>query len=131
MSMNRTDALTQLAQGLRKFEGWTASEVLAAEWPGLHGLDLADLGFFRSRGGLPVQDVARSCLGRGHAAPNGDPPLPARRGRPVGTTLPPEQRKDEMIRLRVTQAQRAAYAALGGDDWLRLVLDSHAAGKRA
>ncbi len=123
MSMTRNDSLTQLARGLQKFDGWTANQVLQADWPGLKGLHLADLSFFRSRGDLPVQVVAQSCLGRGRAAPQGDPPLPARRGRPSGTTLPPELRKDAMIRERVTQAQQAAYAALGGAEWLRAELD--------
>lgn len=49
---------------------------------------------------------------------------PKRRGRPPGsTTLPPDQRKGAMIRVRVTDAQAEAYHAEGGDDWLRSKLD--------
>lgn len=49
---------------------------------------------------------------------------PKRRGRPPGSsTLPPEQRKGAMIRVRVTQAQADSYRSRGGDDWLRKMLD--------
>jgi hypothetical protein len=49
-------------------------------------------------------------------------PEPKRRGRPPGSTLPPEQRKSETIRVRVTPAQQAKFERLGGEarfrDWL-------------
>lgn len=40
-------------------------------------------------------------------------------GRPKGTTLPPDLRKSEMIRVRVTPGQMTKYQALGGEQWLR------------
>jgi hypothetical protein len=50
-------------------------------------------------------------------------PQPKRRGRPLGSTKPPGQGKDALIRVRVTQAQASAYTALGGAEWLRGQLD--------
>lgn len=41
-------------------------------------------------------------------------------GRPA---LPPEEAKTEMIRERVTKAQRAEYDARGGKAWLERELD--------
>jgi len=38
------------------------------------------------------------------------------RGRPE---LPPEDRKDHTIRVRVTQAEAKKFDRLGGADWLR------------
>lgn len=45
------------------------------------------------------------------------------RGRPPGSTIPPDQRKTEMLRCRTTTAQIQAYEKLGGEDWLRGELD--------
>lgn len=42
-------------------------------------------------------------------------PTKKQRGRPA---LPPEQAQTEMIRERVTKAQRAEYEARGGKVWL-------------
>lgn len=64
MSMTRNDALTQLATGLRRFDGYTAGQVLAAEWSGLKGLHPADLAYFQGRASQPVQEVARACQDR-------------------------------------------------------------------
>lgn len=64
MSMTRTDALTQLASGIRKFEGFTAAELLAAQWPGLLGLQTADLAYFRKHADKPAKVVAQACHGR-------------------------------------------------------------------
>lgn len=64
MSMTRDDALTQLAQGLRKFEGWTAGQVMAAEWPGLKGLHAKDLDYFRKHADKAVTQVASACQAR-------------------------------------------------------------------
>lgn len=78
MSMTRDDALAQLASGLRKFDGYTVGQFLDAGWDGLHGLAPADLAFFEARRALPLQDVARSCMGRSrYSAPDGAPALPA------------------------------------------------------
>ena len=68
MSMNRNDALAQLAAGLRKFEGFTAGQVLAAEWPGLKGLHGADLDYFRKHAEKAVQTVAAGCMQRARYA---------------------------------------------------------------
>lgn len=67
MSMNRNDALKQLATGLRKFEGFTAGQVLAAQWPGLGGLDAKDSQYFRLHADKPVAQVASACQGRSMA----------------------------------------------------------------
>lgn len=123
MSMTRNDALTQLAHGLRKFDGWTAAQVLDSKWPGLLGLHMADLAYFRARAPLPAQQVAQSCLGRSRMSPLGDPPLAARMGRPPGSKLPPEQRKEPVVRARVTQAQAEKFTLLGGAEWLRRTID--------
>lgn len=64
MSMTREDALAQLTAGLRKFEGFTAGQVLESEWSGLKGLHPADLAFFRGRASQPAQEVARACQSR-------------------------------------------------------------------
>lgn len=72
MSMTRTDALTQLAAGLRKFEGFTAAQVLAAEWPGLKGLHAKDVEYFKLHADKPVSTVAQACQGRSLAR-NVDP----------------------------------------------------------
>ena len=42
MSMNRNEALSQLAHGIRKFDGLTAGELLDSDWPGLRGLCAKD-----------------------------------------------------------------------------------------
>ena len=49
--------------------------------------------------------------------------VPKRRGRPPGSTLPPELRKSEMIRVRVTPGQMEKYEALGGEQWVRDRID--------
>lgn len=67
MSMTRTDALTQLARGLRKFDGMTAGQVLATEWPGLKALPVADLEYFEKHAGKPIDVVAQACHGRSMA----------------------------------------------------------------
>lgn len=64
MSMNRNDALKQLTSGLRKFEGYTAAQVLAAEWPGLAGLNAKDVAYFKQHADKPVREVAQACQGR-------------------------------------------------------------------
>lgn len=64
MSMTRTDALTQLSSGIRKFEGLTAGELLATEWAGLRGLAAADLAYFRLHADKPARVVAQACHGR-------------------------------------------------------------------
>jgi hypothetical protein len=48
---------------------------------------------------------------------------PKRRGRPPGSTLPPEQRKEAVVRARVSDAQAATWDMLGGAEWLRPLLD--------
>ena len=69
MSMTRTDALTQLARGLQKFEGATAGQVLESGWAGLKGLHSKDLAFFRAHADEPVTAVASACHDRGEANP--------------------------------------------------------------
>ncbi len=64
MSMNRNDALKQLAAGLRKFEGFTAGQVLAAQWAGLAGLSAKDIAYFRTHADKPAAEVASACQGR-------------------------------------------------------------------
>ena len=65
MSMTRTAAITTIAQGMRKFEGFTAAQLLAADWPGLKGLHPEDLAYFRLHGDKPATTVAQACHGRG------------------------------------------------------------------
>ena len=77
MSMNRNDTLTQLAHGIRKFDGMIAGELLATGWAGLRGLAAKDVDYFEKHEGLPVVDVARSCLGRSLA--RADDPLEGER----------------------------------------------------
>lgn len=48
---------------------------------------------------------------------------PKRRGRPPGSGLPPELRKSETIRVRVTPAQLEKFERLGGEQWLRERID--------
>lgn len=68
--MTRNDALTILSKGVRKFEGWTAGQVIEAQWPGLKGLDAKDLDFFRANADKPAQKVAQSCGQRSYTNPN-------------------------------------------------------------
>lgn len=110
MSMNRNDALGQLASGLQKFEGHTAGQVLDAQWPGLKGLPAADLAFFEARRSLPVQEVARACQGRSRSnAPKGIPTLPE---------------TDALIHLRVPAGLKARWVRESRDagqkltDWI-------------
>lgn len=46
-----------------------------------------------------------------------NPPRP--RGRPSGTTKPPEKNKTAIIRVRVTTAERDKFDQVGGAVWLR------------
>lgn len=64
MSMIRNDALAQLSNGLRKFDGQTAGQVLASGWAGLRGLPSKDVEYFTLHSGKPVELVARACMGR-------------------------------------------------------------------
>jgi hypothetical protein len=48
---------------------------------------------------------------------------PKPRGRPRGSSKPPEQRKSATIRVRVTAAQQAKFERLGGEQWLRERID--------
>jgi hypothetical protein len=70
MSMTCTDALTTLARGLQKFEGATAGQVLASDWPGLKGLHPKDLAFFKDNADKSATSVASACHGRGAANPS-------------------------------------------------------------
>ena len=54
---------------------------------------------------------------------DGMTPAPKRKGRPPGSTLPPEQRASVALHARLTPAHAAKYAALGGVDFLRRMLD--------
>lgn len=67
MSMNRNDALAQLSSGLRKFQNFTAAQVLASGWSGLNGLQAKDLEYFTLHGAAPVTVVAQACQGRSMA----------------------------------------------------------------
>ncbi len=69
MSASRTDTLTTIASGIRKFEGFTAAQLLAWQWAGLAGLHLHDIAFFRQNADKPAKAVAIACLDRGHANP--------------------------------------------------------------
>lgn len=46
-----------------------------------------------------------------------------RRGRPPGSTIPPERYKGVVVRANVTAAQADKWARLGGAEWLRQMLD--------
>lgn len=48
---------------------------------------------------------------------------PKRKGRPPGSTLPPEQRASVALHARLTPAHAAKWEALGGVEWLRRMLD--------
>lgn len=72
MSANRIDALKQLATGLRKFDGYTAAQVLAEDWTGLKGLHAKDIDYFALHGDKPVTVVALACMDRS-AVRNIDP----------------------------------------------------------
>lgn len=48
---------------------------------------------------------------------------PKRRGRPPGSTLPPERRMEPVVRARVTPAQAEKFERLGGAVWLRGAID--------
>ncbi len=61
MSASRTDTLTTIGYGIRKFEGFTASELLESGWSGLSGLHLADFDYFAKYGDLPAMQVAKAC----------------------------------------------------------------------
>lgn len=56
-------------------------------------------------------------------APAGPQEPPKRRGRPPGTGKPADALRGAVVREYVTPAQRAAYEALGGGEWLRGQLD--------
>ena len=64
MSATRDDALSTLAKGLRKFEGFSSGQLLSAEWPGLRGLAKQDLDFFKQHQEHPYQEVAIYCMRR-------------------------------------------------------------------
>lgn len=68
MSMNRNDALAQLANGLRKFEGMTAVQILDSGWNGLKGLQQADFAFFKANAEKQAKEVALACQSRGRYA---------------------------------------------------------------
>jgi hypothetical protein len=70
MSMTRNDALTTLSKGIRKFEGWTAGQVIEAQWSGLKGLDAKDLDFFYANANKPARKVAQACGQRSYTNPN-------------------------------------------------------------
>lgn len=64
MSMERTEALRVLASSPRKFEGFTAQQVIDSEWPGLKGLHPADIAFFHQYADRPCKEVAAACHDR-------------------------------------------------------------------
>ena len=64
MSMNRNDALAQLARGIAKFNDYTAGELLEVRWTGLRGLCAKDIEYFRKHSEKPVQQVAAACMSR-------------------------------------------------------------------
>lgn len=64
MSSNRNDALASLSAGIRKFDAFTAAQVLASGWGGLKGLHPQDIEYFKLHADKPVQTVARACMGR-------------------------------------------------------------------
>ena len=68
MSMNRNDALAQLANGIRKFDGMKAAQILEAGWNGLKGLQQADLAFFKANGEKSAKEVALACQSRSRYA---------------------------------------------------------------
>jgi len=68
MSMNRNDTLAQLANGLRKFEGMTAAQILESGWNGLKGLQQADFAFFKANAEKSAKEVALACQSRGRYA---------------------------------------------------------------
>lgn len=106
MSMNRNDALHQLASGLQKFEGHTSGQVLDAKWPGLKGLAAADLAFFEARRSLPVQEVASACQCRSrYGATSGSPELPE---------------TDALIHLRVPAELKGAWVKASRADGMKL-----------
>lgn len=67
MSMNRNDTLAQLSNGIRKFEGQTAAQVLASGWAGAKGLHAKDIQYFTLHGDKPTNVVAQACMGRSMA----------------------------------------------------------------
>lgn len=46
----------------------------------------------------------------------------AAKKKPGRPELPPDKRRDHMVRARVTAAEAAKYDRLGGAEWLRRVL---------
>jgi hypothetical protein len=64
MSATRLDALTQLAKGIAKFDGFTAGDFLAVNWSGVKGFASQDIEFFKRRLSQPVEKVAQECLSR-------------------------------------------------------------------
>lgn len=72
--------------------------------------------------GAKTRDTARQRMLKtaGSTAPTaGDATPTAHKGRPK---LPPGLGRTEVIRMRATPAEKEAYAARGGDAWLRTVL---------
>ena len=67
MSMNRNDALAQLSSGLRKFQDFTAAQVLTSGWAGLHGLQAKDIEYFKLHGAKLATVVAQACKSRSMA----------------------------------------------------------------
>lgn len=61
MSMTRTTTLSTIARGLRKFEGFTAGQVIGSGWNGLNGLHAKDFEFFRANADKPATAVAAAC----------------------------------------------------------------------
>ena len=68
MSMNRNDTLAQLANGVRKFGGMTAAQLLESGWNGLKGLQQSDLAFFKANGEKSAKEVALACQSRSRYA---------------------------------------------------------------
>ena len=68
MSMNRNDALAQLANGIRKFDGMTAAQILDSGWSGLKGFQQADFDFFKANGEKSAKEVALACQSRSRYA---------------------------------------------------------------
>jgi len=62
MSMARADSLNQIAHGVRKYAGWSASQILAERVAS--GLCSEDRAYFRQHGALDARKVAAACQNR-------------------------------------------------------------------
>ena len=67
MSANRNDILATLARGMRKFDGFSAGQLLSTGWSGLSGLCEKDIKYFMKHAEKPFEEVARGCQGRSSA----------------------------------------------------------------